>query len=487
MPHIAKETKESKDNARRLEEGKKHRGKGRQPAPPGFQAQQAALAPGQQPGFMAQAQALNPTAPRQMPPLPLVPQRAPANAPGPVAALQAPRLMPPLPAVPQRPVAQPVPAQAPAPAHPQAPARPTMAAPTRPPVLPGIQLPAAAPVLTDKDEKKDFFGQSTAKKLKAGTKNEVSKVEYKQGIGGGTERRGFWKVGQTDGASAASMVGIDKEAGQDRMRPSKLDPNKMVLNRDATEAQDPRMAARAVASSRLDKALGTNVLADEAFAYHKGQLGNVSAMVGGRALVANETDKKGEVVNQDLAQIEDAKSAEYQRSMSNLGVMDYLTGQVDRHGGNIFYDPKTGGVKGIDNDLAFGQWDHQTASGNGAGMALVGLPKQIDAATANVIRDMSEDDFRAAISPQNGDPQGLHKSEIDKAVERFHKMKAHIATLRKQGLLVDKWDDQTFADACNDVDGSYLGRHEEMVATAGQGRLGATGGSAETVTKVSRG
>lgn len=475
MPHVEKETKESKDNARRLEEGKK-RGRGRRHhAGAGYRSQADALAPDRQQGYAAQLNALDPMAPRQMPPLPALPQRALANA-GPQAgghALRMP-LMPPLPGLP-------VGAQ-----QRQAPPRPTTAAPVRPPVL-NAQAPVAAAVLTDKDEKKDFFGQSTAKKLKAGTKNEVSKIEYKQGIGGGTERRGFWKVGQTEGASAASKVGIDKEAGQDQMRPSKLDPNKMVPNREAVDTEDTRMAARAVASSRLDKALGTNVLADEAFAYHKGQLGNVSAMVGGRALVANQTDKKGEVVSQDLAQVEDARSAEYQRSMANLGVMDYLTGQVDRHGGNIFYDPKTGGVKGIDNDLAFGQWDHQGATGGGFGMALAGLPKQIDAATANVIRDMSEDEFRAAIGAQDGDPQGLHKAEIDKAVERFHKMKVHIANLRKQGLLVDRWDDQTFADACNDVDGSYLGRHEDMVATAGQGRLGAAGGSAETVTRVSRG
>jgi hypothetical protein len=474
MPQVAKETKESKDNARRLEEGKKRRHEKRPQHGAGFQSQANALMPGRQPGFDAQARALSPAPQGQMPALPQIPARMPPlpQRPGMMPPLpQLPGMMPPLPGLPQNAA--------------QAPARPTTAAPTQRPGN-GFQVPAAAAVLSDKDEKKDFFGQSTAKKLKAGTKNDVSKVEYKQGIGGGTEKRGFWKVGQTEGASAASKTGIDKEAGQDQMRPSKKDPTKMVSNFEAVEAQDPRMAARAVATSRLDKALGTNVIADEAFAHHKGQLGNVSAMVGGRALVENKTDKKGELVSQDLAQVEDAKSAEYQRAMANLGVVDYLSGQVDRHGGNIFYDPKTGGVKGIDNDLSFGQWDHQSASGTGYGAALTGLPKQIDAPTANVIRDMSEDDFRASIAPQNGDPQGLHKAEIDKAVERFHKMKLHIANLRKQGLLVQQWDDQTYADACNDVDGSYLGKHEDMVATAGQGRLGSAEGSAETVTKVGR-
>ena len=38
----------------------------------------------------------------------------------------------------------------------------------------------------------------------------------------------------------------------------------------------------------------------------------------------------------------------------DLQLIDALTGQVDRHGGNIFVDPKTGKVTGIDNDAAFG-------------------------------------------------------------------------------------------------------------------------------------
>jgi len=52
MPHV-KETKESKANARRLEEGKKQRGdKGKQRGA-GFQGQANALKPGSQPGFDA--------------------------------------------------------------------------------------------------------------------------------------------------------------------------------------------------------------------------------------------------------------------------------------------------------------------------------------------------------------------------------------------------------------------------------------------------
>lgn len=327
-------------------------------------------------------------------------------------------------------------------------------------------------MLTEKDEKKTFFGKSRAKELGGSTANQVTKVKYKEGIGEGDTQQGFWKVGTADGA-AANMVGSNKEVGQSRTRASKKDPSKTIMTPDTElkAAEDPRMGARAVASSRLDKALGTNVLADEAFAERNGQLGNVSAQVPGRALVENKNDKDGKLLSQNYGDVAAGNDPAYQRSMSDLAVVDYLSGQVDRHGGNIFYDPATGGgVKGIDNDLAFGQWNHQNDKGLCYGNGLDALPKQIDAETAGVIRDMTEDEFRASIAPRPGDPQSLAPAEIDKTLERFRTLKLHIAGLEKQGALIQQWDDQTFADACNDPTGTYIGRQVDQVkSTKGTG------------------
>lgn len=429
MDHVPKTPNDGQDkqkkqrNLERLKNPTKDKGK-QQTNAGGFEAQSAALRPGNQPGIAQQYAALRPGA--KLTPLPRMP-----------SPMQAPQQ-----------VDQPLVAQAPQ--------RPQRAAPE----LPVAEQPLAAPVLSTKNEKKGMFGRSKAKTLSSGTANEVTKVKYDQGIGGGQQKRGFWKQGAMSGA--ADVVGIDKTPGQSQMGPSKKDPSKMV-KKTLEKTTDTRLAARAVASSRLDKALGTNVIADEAFAEHDGQMGNVSATVAGRSLMQNKVDANGKLAGQDLAQV-DAKDPAYQKSMADLGMLDYLSGQIDRHAGNIFYDPKSGQAKGIDNDLAFGQFDHQSNVGLGFGNALDALPKQIDADTAKVIRDMTVSQFRASIEGRPGDPEALHPAEVKKAVERFQKLKLHIAELQKKGALVQTWDDQTYADACNDPDGTYLGRHEQRTA-----------------------
>lgn len=59
-----------------------------------------------------------------------------------------------------------------------------------------------------------------------------------------------------------------------------------------------------------------------------------------------------------IAGIEAYESTEAKIQMSNLQIVDYICGNVDRHPGNLLYqfDPVTGklsGIKGIDNDAAF--------------------------------------------------------------------------------------------------------------------------------------
>ena len=59
---------------------------------------------------------------------------------------------------------------------------------------------------------------------------------------------------------------------------------------------------------------------------------------------------------EDTAQIYthiNLKDKRIQKNLSDLQLMDALTGQLDRHLGNIFIDSKTGKVTGIDNDMAF--------------------------------------------------------------------------------------------------------------------------------------
>ncbi len=80
-----------------------------------------------------------------------------------------------------------------------------------------------------------------------------------------------------------------------------------------------------------------------------------------------------------------------QKEFADLQLIDYLTGQTDRHPGNIYVDSETGEVTGIDNDQAFGSQAKINADYH------YGLP-ELDYDTAVRLKNMPEADFREAIS-----------------------------------------------------------------------------------------
>lgn len=367
------------------------------------------------------------------------------------------------PPVPNRPA--PLPPSRPAPAAlvggggPRIPKAPDYPAPAAPgaarAVAPRPKVPAA---MTDADVAQ-WKGGADERSI-----NDVRQVKYDKPIGSSGQSSGFFKAnGQVP--MAGNSMGI--------------------------ENSDGRMASRAVASSRLDRALGTNVLAEEVFAQHDGQVGSVSAMAQGvkptamttnlfeqlavgetAASAAGNNSKKvgadGKVYGLTGARYniteDQLRNPETQKGMSNLGVMDFLTQQADRHMGNIFTDPVTGKVTGIDNDVAFGQenergwsekgqkfWNREkNARGQEKGGKLVGfelghLPQQVDAGTGASLLAMTEADFVKSIAGEEGDLQKLNEAEIAAAKERFHVLQDHVAKLQADGKLIETWNDDTFA------------------------------------------
>jgi hypothetical protein len=107
---------------------------------------------------------------------------------------------------------------------------------------------------------------------------------------------------------------------------------------------DRGLLTRQVASYQADQLLGLNMVSEEKFGVD--QHGNVLGMSvladGGGAMVAGKS-----LLNVNYSR------PEIQRGLSDLQVSDFITGQVDRNPNNIFIDPVTGKVTGIDNDLAF--------------------------------------------------------------------------------------------------------------------------------------
>jgi hypothetical protein len=165
----------------------------------------------------------------------------------------------------------------------------------------------------------------------------------------------------------------------------------------------------AVASTRLARFLGMpDVIARNAFARVKGSPGVVSGAVPGSPLVKHKHDREQKppknasrqqiaawvkhnqleerggkyyAMSQEIYEWIDFRSPRIQKGLSDLQLFDAITGQLDRHGGNIFIDPQTGQVSGIDDDKSFGEGMSVANQGNTGGK-YAGLPALVDEETA---------------------------------------------------------------------------------------------------------
>lgn len=278
-------------------------------------------------------------------------------------------------------------------------------------------------------------------KVGAGSENEVTKIKTTNDIGKSGKKTGFFKKDSKNGQTIGKESGIGTKKG------------------------DAHMAARSVASSRLDQALGIDVLSEEKFGKVGGKKGVVSALADGKQLAKTawsevsksdyteayapmgdawakkEGDKYYKFDGSSTADV-DLSRPETQKGFSDLAVMDYLSGQVDRHAGNVFVDEKSGKVTGIDNDLAFGNKDYETNRGKSG---LSEMPDLIDSGTADKLLKMTPQEFEATLKGKKGDYGKLSQDEIDEAKKRFAMMQAKCAIMKKSGGLVDTWDDSTFA------------------------------------------
>jgi hypothetical protein len=268
---------------------------------------------------------------------------------------------------------------------------------------------------------------------------------------------------------------------------------------------DPRLENRSVATSRTAEAMGVGgVIAKTAFATHDGKKGSVSEKAAGRSMVENSDkevtdatllaeigahpeeylgDEKGidpfgvpgryrkdpdtgKIYQKNAVQeirAHDLTNPRTQKEMNDLQWIDSITGQVDRHGGNIFIDPQSGAVKGIDNDAAFGSREsddpRKLATSTMGASHYAGLPTLVDAATAAGIRQLGEDDLRKRITPL------LSPKEVEDTIARLKAVKERLRFLELAGSVVGggegqqhaAWDQSTYDEEA-ESESSYLGR-----------------------------
>src|SRR5690606_12126903 len=113
---------------------------------------------------------------------------------------------------------------------------------------------------------------------------------------------------------------------------------------------------------------------------------------------------------------------------------DYITGQIDRHTGNIFIDPNDQTVRGIDNDLAFPvvPREQMLQDQTNSAKSVANKPLFMHSDTADKIEAMSPAALRKTLEsiPTPPGVAGLEPAAIDGTVQRLVEMQDHIKDLR---------------------------------------------------------
>jgi hypothetical protein len=311
--------------------------------------------------------------------------------------------------------------------------------------------------------------------LGSGTYNTVYRASYRDPSGGPNPVQRAFKAEGGETGLAGEVSGIDESS--------------------------PRSSCRNVAAYKLNELLKWKVIPDTQFAIHDGKAGivmklakgeepiqsgnykeDISNLSVGKRLLANKKFikgrpgllenyckllglqniwfEKGRVFAAQTKLTPQAKDllekSSVRRELIKLQFLDALIGQGDRHAGNYFIDPKTGKVKGFDNDQAFGKEilaiDELAQKLGVYGFFSVGLPVMVDTKIRDDLLRLTKRDIVAALDNL------LLPEEIDATVSRFLEIKKYLENI-DQACIIEphEWDEFDFS---LDRD-SYVGR--EMI------------------------
>ncbi|MFZ2282112.1 MAG: hypothetical protein WAW39_30230 [Prosthecobacter sp.] len=212
---------------------------------------------------------------------------------------------------------------------------------------------------------------------------------------------------------------------------------------------DRGLLARSVASSQVDQLLGTNILAEETFGVtREGDVVGVSIQGDGAGITGTYRFNEGGE-KKDYSLKVDLKNPALQRGLADLEAVDYLTGQIDRHCGNMFVD-QNNKVTGIDNDLAFPERSlEETTQGMPKGMRakVVGkMPQQMHQETAQKILALDPDTLRQTLKnmPAPDKISKLSDAAIESACGRLVQMQNELKQPGGAIKVVAEFNDDTY-------------------------------------------
>ena len=205
---------------------------------------------------------------------------------------------------------------------------------------------------------------------------------------------------------------------------------------------DSEVSKRNVATSRMAHMLqmGQNV----AFSENVTVIDNGVKMEGSFMAAAVGYDSRSEAGMEFMADKEfDFTAPSLQRDINRMQVFDMLCGQIDRHGGNFFYqvapNPVNGkyvitGLQGIDNDMSFGNTNLNRWRGQ---MTPIRELNAIDEDVLQSLRELTPEQIEYTM----GDL--LSKQEVDAVIERRNQILEHVDAGKAKIVKSDEWGEKT--------------------------------------------
>ena len=255
-------------------------------------------------------------------------------------------------------------------------------------------------------------------------------------------------------------------------RPIHTEP--IALSAIGVPAESSNLTGRAVASSVVNDLLQLELVGKTQFAIHDGEFGFVTELAKGKSPQGESVEIPGKE-SSHKCNLFDFEEPELAAKLTDLHLFDFLTGQVDRHWGNVFieHSQETGEwhVTAIDNDISFGskndfelteyQKKHPGAFRGGihnhASFLPPELPPVVPSETATKFLKLSEQALRASLDGL------LTSDEISAAVERLQKIHEHLQTVgTNKQLDRSSWQQRDFSQELT-TKNSYVGKFREGI------------------------